>query len=1039
MGIVGELFSEEVSTQIKQRESYFANKGATDPLGPADPKKIQTQNAGSWLRLISSVDLAVPSDQYIPGKRKAEIQERVAELAQHLQVDPGNDLAKKVVLYGGTQRYTEPIGEQPGTFSKKSGINRDGGFFGQGAYGFGGDAFGYKPMPGINSAKLGYYNNGALAKADISITCHNPQQLEFLELLYLRPGYSILLEFGHTQYVNNRGVTETFNVVSGQTYAMDLFFKNTTGEEALLAAIQTERENKSQNYDAFYGIVTNFNWSFNTDGSFDVTIKAISKGSVIESLKINTGGTRPEDTTDVTVTTTTPESTTPENPPSETQGSLLTALNTRLQLAIGGFGYGQQTSTDATQLTVPLGKIVSRSEKSMLFSKLYELTRLFNESVNTSGANPNAKSLIVPLGYQIVRDTIGQISPTGPEGTSNFLEGSYLWKIRYYGHDGEDDRQELGDAQYYMSFAAFLQTLQEYCLLYNEKGEPTVTFEFSDVPMLTFPGMISANPTVCLVPPYYMVSDILLKEEDGLLVPELFFQEGPKQFLESIQKVPKFLLEENPFVGNLMSVLLNFSEIIKAVEQKETKDGTVNLIEFLQVILAEISRALGGVNNFEVKFDQQTQRISIFDKASHIRIKYDDDKDKITTFKPYGVTTSKSTILTDISFNSELTPEFASMISIGAQANGNQVGSNATAFSEFNLGLVDRINKEKVTTKSPKGTDPKQTDEERFKAILESMKVLFAEMYSIEWKYPNSLNFENLYKLTLKKSSIDTLTSLNLVYAKYVLGYFTTVTKNIASPFFIPFNLQLTLGGISGIKLFQKYGLEEGVIPYSYKGKINFLIKNLSHTIDKNKWTTTLESLTVPVAVDLQNLNLSLAQSTTSPTGSSSDYLLNQYIYEKYGQPGDNNNTQFIKTPFPMYYYSNVPLSGLTVHKDVAVSLLNALEEIQRVYGNDRIKALKLDQTGGTYAFRANTNSPDKLSLHSWGIAIDIHPTANQNRQTSKSTPPAAFTKPEYKDFINIMEKYGWYSLGKYGDYDYMHFQTWDPRKSTGPYIAVRK
>ena len=106
-----------------------------------------------------------------------------------------------------------------------------------------------------------------------------------------------------------------------------------------------------------------------------------------------------------------------------------------------------------------------------------------------------------------------------------------------------------------------------------------------------------------------------------------------------------------------------------------------------------------------------------------------------------------------------------------------------------------------------------------------------------------------------------------------------------------------------------------------------------------------------------------------------------------------------------MYYYSNVPLSGLTVHKDVAVSLLNALEEIQRVYGNDRIKALKLDQTGGTYAFRANTNSPDKLSLHSWGIAIDIYPTANQNRQTSKSTPPAAFTKPEYKDFINELQE----------------------------------
>ena len=330
-------------------------------------------------------------------------------------------------------------------------------------------------------------------------------------------------------------------------------------------------------------------------------------------------------------------------------------------------------------------------------------------------------------------------------------------------------------------------------MTYDENGKPTITFEFSDVPMLTFPGMFSANPTTCIIPPYYTVTDILLKEEEGLLVPELFFEEGPQQFLKSIQIAPKFLLEENSFVGNLMSVFLNFTEILKVAEAQEDEDGNVNLIKFLQTILQDVSRALGGVNDFEVKFDQDKQRISIYDKASHIRTKYDDDKDKITVFKPYGITTSKSTILTDINFSSELTPEFASMISIGAQANGNQVGSNATAFSEFNLGLVDRINKEKVITKSPEGKNVKQTDEERFKSVLENIKTLFAELYWINWKDRNSLNFQNLYNLTLSKKTINTLMSLNSIYAKYILGYFTTVTKNIASPFFIPFNLQLTL------------------------------------------------------------------------------------------------------------------------------------------------------------------------------------------------------------------------------------------------------
>ena len=34
---------------------------------------------------------------------------------------------------------------------------------------------------------------------------------------------------------------------------------------------------------------------------------------------------------------------------------------------------------------------------------------------------------------------------------------------------------------------------------------------------------------------------------------------------------------------------------------------------------------------------------------------------------------------------------FSSMITIGAQSNGNQVSGNATSFSNYNSGIVDRI------------------------------------------------------------------------------------------------------------------------------------------------------------------------------------------------------------------------------------------------------------------------------------------------------------------------------------------------------------
>ena len=54
-----------------------------------------------------------------------------------------------------------------------------------------------------------------------------------------------------------------------------------------LQKIQDQRLSSGGNYDAMFAKVKNFSWSFQKDGSYDITLDLISSGDVIESLKVN--------------------------------------------------------------------------------------------------------------------------------------------------------------------------------------------------------------------------------------------------------------------------------------------------------------------------------------------------------------------------------------------------------------------------------------------------------------------------------------------------------------------------------------------------------------------------------------------------------------------------------------------------------------------------------------------------------------------------------------------------------------------------------
>lgn len=142
-----------------------------------------------------------------------------------------------------------------------------------------------------------------------------------------------------------------------------------------------------------------------------------------------------------------------------------------------------------------------------------------------------------------------------------------------------------------------------------------------------------------------------------------------------------------------------------------------------------------------------------------------------------------------------------------------------------------------------------------------------------------------------------------------------------------------------------------------------------------------------------------------------------------YGKTRKQVESQLVTITVPFYFViawnKRQKTNKLRLHKKCAQRFKDAWTEVYKHYGDAGMKKLGLNVQGGTFIWR-KMRGGSRLSMHSYGCAQDVHPKGNGLRV---GCPQAKFCKPEYKAFLDIMEKHGCLPAIRLWGKDAMHFQ----------------
>jgi hypothetical protein len=738
--IAGSPFQPYVATQIEKRKSLVEKQLRS-------PQELQwLTNKNAWIRVSSGANVN-PDNNRFGGLH-------------------GDALSKKYILQAGVIDHTVSAT----SYKLRYGIGDNG------SYGIGGsETFGSVPMPGITDMTINTGGKlGTLKEINISFTCYNMKQLDIMEALYMKLGFGLLVEWGHTFYIDNdTGKIE--NVVE------PIPFYGIKTKEELLKTITAHRIKHSGNYDASWSTVKNFSYALSDNGSFKCTISLVGAGDILESLKINlSGGTKP------TVIVDPPEKSVTEKVVDTVvevaQNAAVTvtdvvASGVDAVLSFVGITDEGDVKKAVNDFAVPISKteepkatveeltateqsssvypVVSEANQSMLNIALYSIfstgvtngetteTYKFDTSPEyftslepflnnlnikvadiNSFATKNNELIRKGFHYKLINNPkaltkekgdIDSTIPAIPFPSFFFSRAILGYEINGEALSATNDTSAAGLEQVYITLGHLLLLVKSNGMLFQRQSEGDKT---NQTPYI----YIDVNPDTNRC---YTFQGHCSMDPTICLIGSNNLPFGIKSPTFDAIKSNYPWFDDNGTGGRFMWTLVNINwitSILKDLSAGNTK-GDVFMIDFLQKILDGISKATGGYNEFRVVPDDDSRCIRIFDGRKVTQ--HGPSKEIYTEIPVLG----NKSLAYNFNYTSKIAPNMAAMIVIAAQAQpfGVQGAENALSFSHLNKGMHNRLDSVIVDSGTDKNKEEKtnSNDTDRYIEVRDFIQEIY--------------------------------------------------------------------------------------------------------------------------------------------------------------------------------------------------------------------------------------------------------------------------------------------------------------------------